>query len=81
MLRDISESEHINANVLEQLFQKGKLDKSQITLKCIILSEQFWAKTKRWKRLITKWNKTNSRNIYKALKGNRTLVSSQKLKK
>jgi anaphase-promoting complex subunit 2 len=47
MLRDISESKRINANVLEQLFQKGKLDKSQITLKCIILSEQFWAKTKR----------------------------------
>jgi hypothetical protein len=46
MLRDISESEHINANVLEQLFQKGKLDKSQLTLKYIILSEQFRLKLK-----------------------------------
>jgi anaphase-promoting complex subunit 2 len=77
MLRDISESKRINANVLEQLFQKGKLDKSQLTLKCIILSEQFWPKLKdenvelpnEIKQIQEKYTKS-----FEALKGNRTLI-------
>ena len=77
MLRDISESKRINTNVLEQLFQKGKLDKTQLSLKCIILSEQFWPKLKdenvelpnEIKQIQEKYTKS-----FEALKGNRTLI-------
>jgi anaphase-promoting complex subunit 2 len=84
MLRDISESKRINVNVLEQLFQIGKLGKSQLTLKCIILSEQFWPKLKdenvelpnEIKQIQEKYTKS-----FEALKGYRKPVSSQILKK
>jgi anaphase-promoting complex subunit 2 len=77
MLRDISESKRINTNVLEQLHHKGKLDKTQLSLKCIILSEQFWPKLKdenielpnELKEIQEKYTKS-----YEALKGNRTLI-------
>lgn len=77
MLRDISESKRINSNILEQLHQKGKLDKTQLMLKCIILSEQFWPKLKdenielpnEIKEIQEKFTKS-----YETLKGNRTLI-------
>ena len=77
MLRDISESRRINTNILEQLHLKEKIDKNQLALKCIILSEQFWPKLKdenvelptEIKEIQEKYTKS-----YEALKGNRTLI-------
>lgn len=77
MLRDISESKRINSNIIEQLHQKGKINKSSLNLKCIILSEQFWPKLKEEsielpseiKQIQEKFTQS-----YEALKGNRTLL-------
>ncbi len=52
MLKDISESKRINANILEQFKQKeitcieSLADINAANLKCLILSEQFWPKLK-----------------------------------
>ena len=77
MLRDISESKRINTNVIDQMHQKGQMDKNKLSLKSIILSEQFWPKLKDEnvdlpeplrviQELYTK--------SFEALKGNRTLI-------
>lgn len=82
MLKDISESKRINANILEQLKQTGVSNISDLVvngnnLKCLILSEQFWPKLKEEKielppqleQIQTKFMKS-----YEVFKGNRTLV-------
>jgi anaphase-promoting complex subunit 2 len=105
MIKDISESKRINANILEQLTRQAAaaatiggansdsetdatagqatladklpFDISQQTLKCIILSEQFWPKLKEEKiempaeirRIQEKFTAS-----YEAFKGNRTLI-------
>lgn len=82
MLKDISESKRINANILEQLKQSGVNKISDLVansnnLKCLILSEQFWPKLKEEKielppelvEIQAKFAKS-----YEAFKGNRTLV-------
>jgi anaphase-promoting complex subunit 2 len=77
MLRDISESKRINTNVIEQLSQKGKIDKSQFKFKTIILSEQFWPKLKDETIELPNELKSIQEKITKSfetLKGNRTLL-------
>lgn len=82
MLKDLSESKRINANILEQLKQKSidRIESLQInaqSLKCLILSEQFWPKLKEEKiempyelhEIQEKFMKS-----YEAFKGNRTLI-------
>lgn len=83
MLKDISESKRINANILEQFKQKEitKIetleDISSNNLKCLILSEQFWPKLKEEKvELATDLKEIQEKFIgcYEAFKGNRTLI-------
>lgn len=82
MLKDISESKRINTNILEQLKQRGveKIESFEIgssTLKCLILSEQFWPKLKEEKiELPNEFKQIQEKfmNSYEAFKGNRTLI-------
>lgn len=83
MLKDISESKRINANILEQFKQKEitqieSLENiSSSNLKCLILSEQFWPKLKEEKvELTDDLKKIQEKFIgcYEAFKGNRTLI-------
>lgn len=83
MLKDISESKRINANILEQFKQKDitKIetleDISSNNLKCLILSEQFWPKLKEEKvELNSDLKEIQEKFIgcYEAFKGNRTLI-------
>jgi anaphase-promoting complex subunit 2 len=88
MLKDISESKRINSNVLDQLKNKGedKMDLngdvnvyeiSAATLKCLILSEQFWPKLKEEKIELSASLRSiqdKFRTSYETFKGNRTLI-------
>jgi anaphase-promoting complex subunit 2 len=82
MLKDISESKRINTNILEQLKQKGieKIESFEVgpsSLKCLILSEQFWPKLKEEKIELPnefKLIQEKFMNSYEAFKGNRTLI-------
>ena len=82
MLKDIGESKRINTNILEQLRQKGvdRIDSFIVkpdTLKCIILSEQFWPKLKEEKIELPQDLKQIQERFmasYEAFKGNRTLI-------
>ena len=82
MLKDLSESKRINTNIIEQLKQKSiehiesfRVDSS--TLKCVILSEQFWPKLKEEKiEMPFEFKQIQERYMssYEAFKGNRTLI-------
>lgn len=82
MLKDIAESKRINTNILEQLRQKNiaKIESFEVnpnTLKCIILSEQFWPKLKEEKIELPndlKQIQEKFMSSYEAFKGNRTLI-------
>lgn len=83
MLKDISESKRINANILEQFKQKEitKINSfeniSAANLKCLILSEQFWPKLKEEKIELNNELKLIQEKFigcYEAFKGNRTLI-------
>ena len=82
MLKDISESKRINSNILEQLKQKGisKIESFEVaptSLKCLILSEQFWPKLKEEKIEMPselKQIQEKFMSSYEAFKGNRTLI-------
>ena len=82
MLKDLSESKRINANILEQLRQKSisQIESFAVdptTLKCLILSEQFWPKLKDEKiELPAELKQIQEKFMasYEAFKGNRTLI-------
>ena len=82
MLKDIAESKRINSNILEQLRQKNitQIESFEVnpnTLKCIILSEQFWPKLKEEKIELPndlKQIQEKFMSSYEAFKGNRTLI-------
>ena len=83
MLKDISESRRINANILEQFRQKeitsieSLQNISAANLKCLILSEQFWPKLKEEKvEMSSELKAIQDKFIscYEAFKGNRTLI-------
>ncbi len=82
MLKDIAESKRINTNILEQLKQKNctQIETFEVnanTLKCIILSEQFWPKLKEEKIELPndlKQIQDKFMSSYEAFKGNRTLI-------
>ena len=82
MLKDIAESKRINTNILEQLRQKNitQIESFEVnpnTLKCIILSEQFWPKLKEEKIELPndlKQIQEKFMSSYEAFKGNRTLI-------
>ena len=82
MLKDIGESKRINTNILEQLRVKGvtrvdTFDVSAATLKCMVLSEQFWPKLKEEKIEMPAQLRQIQHEFtssYEAFKGNRTLI-------
>lgn len=83
MIKDISESKRINANILEQLKKKGcdRIGSFEIAgasnLKCLILSEQFWPKLKEEKiEMPEELSQIQEKfmSSYEAFKGNRTLI-------
>ncbi len=82
MIKDISESKRINANILEQLKQKsvdciGSFQVTPASLKCIILSEQFWPKLKEEKIEMPdelKQIQEKFMTSFETFKGNRTLI-------
>jgi anaphase-promoting complex subunit 2 len=82
MLKDIGESKRINTNILEQLKQKGiskieTFDVAPNSLKCLVLSEQFWPKLKEEKiELPSELKQIQDKfmSCYEAFKGNRTLI-------
>lgn len=82
MLKDIAESKRINTNILEQWRQKsqtqiGSFEVNANTMKCIILSEQFWPKLKEEKIELPvglKEIQEKFMSSYEAFKGNRTLI-------
>ncbi len=83
MLKDISESKRINANILDQLRRQKQIERigtfevSQSTLRTLILSEQFWPKLKDEKIEMPgelAQIQENFMKSYETFKGNRTLI-------
>lgn len=82
MLKDISESKRINANILEQLRKKsvdriGSFEINPNSLRTMILSEQFWPKLRDEEiEMPAELAKIQQafKSSYETFKGNRTLI-------